>query len=148
MSEKTFKTSAVLAAMHSFPAIIAVTKGKKIRQGSIIEALGELRELAPEIAGLDYSSDHMSWCELAKAMRPVLSRHFTALASEPIPDEEFWSRPTHLDPGKMENLRQWTLAMDRKYGAMIEVPDISAEVMQNLEPLLIDSDKILHVSLS
>jgi hypothetical protein len=128
---KTFKTAEVLAAIHSFPGLLAAAE--KI---GVLEAFDKIRERAPEIAGMKgAATDHLGWCTLSQAMRPVLKSHFPALSAEQFPDQAYWSDPRKLDAEKVSRLGDWVHQMETKYGATLQVPDIGFEVKEELELL-------------
>lgn len=132
MGDRTFRTSDVLAAIHSFPAIMAVKNNS-----GIIEAFDQLRDVSPKIAGVEHGRDHLSWSALSQATKLVLEGVFPELAKEQLPDAAYWSTPAaegkDVKPEKLAALGQWVSQMEAKYGATLEVPDISAAVTANLE---------------
>ena len=128
MTERTFKTSEILAAIHGFPTIIAAREKQ-----SIIDAFDHLRNISPEIAGIEFPGDHLSWCVLSRATVPVLREHFSALAAEKFPDADYWSNPDSINPEKMTAMAEWVGQIERKYGVEIKVPDIRNAVLQQLE---------------
>lgn len=111
----TFRTCEVLAEIHSFPMIVAARDDK-----DVLTALYSQQKLAPEMANVH----HVAWYTLSRAMMPVLSKHFSALASERYPDRGYWDgSKTSIDPEKTARLKDWVLWMEEKYGATQEIPE-------------------------
>jgi len=127
-----FSTSEVLAEIHSFPGLLAARE-----KAGIIETFDRLRDITPQMAGVEFGRGHMDWCALSSAMRPVLKGIFSALAAEQWPDREYWKNPAafgrEVDGEKKARLGEWAESMEAKYGATQDVPDISAQVLRNLE---------------
>jgi hypothetical protein len=127
MTDRTFKTSEVLAAIHAFPGLLAASD-----KSGVIEAFDKLREISPKMAGIDFSTSHLGWCELSGSLKPVLRKYFSALAAEPFPDKEYWSNPETLDPEKIARLGDWVHKMEEKYGATQEVPNLRVEINRSI----------------
>jgi hypothetical protein len=125
---KTFKTSEVLAAIHAFPSILAARENT-----GIIEAFDKLRAVTLKMAGVDGATDHLGWCELANSLKPTLSRYFSSLSAEKIPDPEYWHAPPKIEKDKIARLGAWVQDMEKKYGATQEVPDLSADVTADMK---------------
>lgn len=125
---KTFTTGEVLAAMHAFPAILAARENT-----GIIEAFDKLRNISPEMAGVDAGRDQLGWIDLAGSLKPALGKYFSALAAEKVPDPDYWNAPATVDPVKVERLGQWVRKMEQKYGATQQVPDLSATIAADMK---------------
>lgn len=127
--ERTFKTCEILASLYAFPGLLAARTGQ-----DIIESFDRLREVTPQIAGFEYGTDQMSWCELANALKPVLARHFPDLAQESFPNRAYWSNVSGpIDAAKVAELRDWVIEMEEKYGEMLTVPcEVSRETWNKL----------------
>lgn len=130
MRERIFKTSEVLAEMHSFPMILAARQGR-----GILEVFDEMREVSPRMAGIeDMKTDYLSWSKLSRALSPVLKQIFFEMAREEFPDAHYWSDPGKtIDVEKAFRLGAWVKRMENKFGETQEVIDISEEVRRRME---------------
>jgi hypothetical protein len=125
-----FKTREVLAAIHAFPGLMAARE-----HSAVMDAFDHLRNISPQLAGVEFERGQLEWCALSQAMRPALRRHFSELASERWPDPSYWNNPAAVrkrDAETVARLGEWVSSMEKKYGPTQDVPNISAEVRQHL----------------
>jgi hypothetical protein len=126
---KTFRTSEILAVIHSFASILAASE-----KTGVIPAWEKLQEITPKIAGVENDGgDQLGWIDLSQSLRPRLKMYFSALAAEQFPDKAYWSNPAKIEQDKMARLGEWVKEMEKKYGPTQQVPDFSADIRQDME---------------
>src|SRR4051812_24527793 len=114
------RTRDLLALLHGFPAIIAVTDEK-----SIILAFDYLRGLTAELTTCDGARDHLGWSFAMQGIKPALQDLFPTLATEQLPDYDYWHNGEVVDDyrehgsipqHRLETLRQWVHDLEARYG--------------------------------
>lgn len=127
-----FSPIRLLAAIHSFPALIAAHEGL-----SIIESFDQLRGDLPKILGyLGHSSDwsgHVDWINLSSVAKTALKETFPDLSNEQVPDLSFWccDKPRHKNiytAPEFARLKEFANAMVTKYGQEIDFMPFSNKI--------------------
>jgi hypothetical protein len=133
MPDPQFQTCDILTLMHGMVAIRAARQGQ-----DIILAFDQVRELTPAVAGIEWKTDHLSWCTLARALKPVLREEFPALAKLQYPDADYWDKTDKSYTEKLPALAAWVVAAEMQHGKTVafsveQSQRIKEKVIANME---------------